>query len=181
MAPQHTLTTAPGHTGWNTDTLTISAGHPHSYRWTNRQPTLARTYGNTNRGQAAVYAGTIETNPETTTPAQWDSVRYLAAEANAWLDREFWSDPAKATGDHTADTHDDLTAMLRDIRRYWQTHWQPLPKVALTCYGKPESATTTQSKLVDNRMGGYRAPESYPPSYYPEWLDVRLFGFDWME
>lgn len=181
MAPQHTLTTAPGLTGWNTENLTMNGQFRHAFGWTNAQPEARRTFGHYNRAWPSRNAGRITGWPEAFNADQFDSCRWLAREALDQLDRDFWSDPMTATGDHTTKTHDVLTAMLGDIRRFWQTHWQPLPKVALTCYGQPDAATTTQSALVDTRMGGYRPPESYPPSFCPEWLDLGFFGFDWID
>lgn len=176
MAPQHTLTTAPGLTGWTTESITISSGHPRTFRWTNRQPTPARTYGNANRGKAAVYAGTIETTTESTTPAQWDSVRYLAAEANAWLDREFWSAPLTCTADHTENTKDALTAIIDAMTWNWKTAWNTRPKVEFDVWEKPASATTTQGRMKIDRIGNTRPPECFPPSYDATALDLRC-GF----
>lgn len=181
MAPQHNLTTAPGLTGWTTKTLTINGQYRYAFGWTNAHPEARRTFGHYNRAWPSRNAGKLIGWPEAFHGHQFDSCRWLAAEAIDQLDRDFWSEPTTAKPDHTADTHDVLTAMLGDIRRFGQTPWQPHPAVALTCYGQPDAATTTQSALVANRMGGYGPPESYPPSYSPMWLDVWFFAFDWID
>ena len=181
MAPQHPLTTAPGLTGWNTENLTMNGQFRHAFGWTNAQPEARRTFGHYNRAWPSRNAGRIIGWPEAFNADQFDSCRWLAREALDQLDRDFWSDPMTATADHTADTHDILTAILAEIRTFWQTHWTPPPRVAFECYGQPAAGTTTQTSLHVGKDGLTRPPESYPPSYFPEWLDLRFFRFDWID
>lgn len=181
MAPQHKTQTAPGHPEENeTCTYNLNGGWiffnfagPQLTPW---------TAGNANHARGIIAGGWRGTlRREYFRDHDFCPVRFDAAQTNDWLVQEYWSDEMRATTDHTADTHDILTAILAEIRTFWETHWTPTPRVAFECYGQPEAGTTTQTSLHVGKDGLTRPPESYPPSYFPEWLDLRFFGFDWIE
>lgn len=172
MAPQHTLTTAPGLTGWTTETLTMNGQFRYAFGWTNAQPEARRTFGHYNRAWPSRNAGRIIGWPESFHAHHFDSCRWLAAEALDQLDRDFWSDPMTATPDHTAATADALTTDpdTWDERR-----------IQFDRYGSPDTASTHPDAMKYKLGHGHHPlpPERYPQSVYPEWLDACFFGFDW--
>lgn len=94
MTPQHYLTAAPG-MGWReneTGTNLLGDG------WVGlkTQPWISpRTTSGEN--PETIWGATEAERAERFEPYQFDSCRYLAAESNYWLDREYWSEPVTAT------------------------------------------------------------------------------------
>ena len=115
MAPQHTRKTAPGHPEENgTCTYNLHGGWLY-FNFAGPQLT-PWTAGNANHARGIIAGGWRGTlRREYFRPHDFCPVRFEAAQTNEWLAREYWTDPMTATPDHTADSHNILTAMLGDI------------------------------------------------------------------